>query len=221
MDETCLVLQHAFVSHGYRLVVTGHSLGAGTACCVARLLHDKGIPLQCFAYATPPCLDREAALQAVSYVTSVVHHDDIVPRASIANLKIMGDIVRDFVQKQQQGEEDFGAAVQEALAQKQDHVAGEIGSKHDMYVAGRVVFSFLQAGKYEAAVKDGTLRNLRRIELMPNCMSDHLCSGYSECTSAVANRLLGGEARDFAPWKQSLLCPVAPEDEAETETESD
>merc|ERR1712060_775636 len=93
-----------------------------------------------------------------------------------------------------------------------------IDSQHDMYIAGRVVFVYLQGGKYEAAVKDGTLRNLRRVEIVLNCFSDHLCSGYIAGTSQVASRPLGGIDRSFAPWevvqevaKPTRAARVAPE----------
>lgn len=45
--------------------------------------------LKCYAYATPPCLDRGTALAMASYTTSVVHHDDFVVRASLYNAKLM------------------------------------------------------------------------------------------------------------------------------------
>ena len=103
-------------------MLTGHSLGAATACCLAKLLYDRrrgcffeGFPsisigfhhlsafflwpfhrlyvntqlLKCYAYATPPCLDRESALHMAGYTTSVVHHDDFVVRASLYNCKLM------------------------------------------------------------------------------------------------------------------------------------
>ena len=43
---------------GYRLVLVGHSLGAGTAAILAILLRDQHPELRCFAYSPPGGLLR-------------------------------------------------------------------------------------------------------------------------------------------------------------------
>ena len=43
---------------GYRLVLVGHSLGAGTAAILAILLRDQYPDLRCFAYSPPGGLLR-------------------------------------------------------------------------------------------------------------------------------------------------------------------
>ena len=43
---------------GYRLVLVGHSLGAGTAAILAILLRDQYPELRCFAYSPPGGLLR-------------------------------------------------------------------------------------------------------------------------------------------------------------------
>lgn len=197
--EVSGTVQALFVAQGYQLIVTGHSLGAGTACCVAKLLHEKGIPLQCYGYATPPSLDRRAALDVMPYVTSVVNHDDLFPRASIANAKCVGDIATVVATKQKLG----GAVDPEELDAllcrgPQGRSAGE---RHSLFVAGRVLFLYIQQGQYEAAAKDGTMCSLRRIELTCTCMKDHLCEGYVEGTRQVAARLIAQPDKDFALWQ--------------------
>mmetsp|Transcript_65298 Transcript_65298/g.156074 ORF Transcript_65298/g.156074 Transcript_65298/m.156074 type:complete len:607 (-) Transcript_65298:42-1862(-) len=85
--------QAASSCQGYRLVLTGHSLGAGTAIICTELLRSKKIPgllpgakLQCFAYAPPPVLGPKdvAAMPGVE-VYSFVNRFDLVPRASMSN----------------------------------------------------------------------------------------------------------------------------------------
>lgn len=87
----------------YDVVVTGHSLGAGTACLLSLLLSSKtGMVVTTFAYAPPPVISRDSAAinfkhgsvgvesGKLSNVTggancmihSFVHHNDIVPRSS-------------------------------------------------------------------------------------------------------------------------------------------
>jgi len=69
-----------------RLTVLGHSLGAGTAALAAAIL--KNIPAtRCVAFATPPCLELDAAESCAPFLVSVVLHDDVVSRASLANVQ--------------------------------------------------------------------------------------------------------------------------------------
>ena len=118
--------------------VTGHSLGAGTACLLAILLreemriagvrrappppcsrrprnlalpgpcpahflcnssaratHERALPrtrlcvsqVRGVGFATPPVVDKAAALGCKSYIWSVVNHTDVVPRASVRNVQ--------------------------------------------------------------------------------------------------------------------------------------
>ena len=87
---------------GYRIRITGHSLGGGVATMIAVLVlrHfaqnrelstlfdesslsaavDETKLLQVYAYGTPSCLDAKLADSVKSVVTTVVLHDDVFPR---------------------------------------------------------------------------------------------------------------------------------------------
>lgn len=79
------------------LVVTGHSLGAGTAAAIAAelavrypelVLQEDGVTLprmQCFAFACPSVASAPLCDATSTFITSVVNCDDCVPRASVAN----------------------------------------------------------------------------------------------------------------------------------------
>ncbi|XP_063858266.1 diacylglycerol lipase-beta-like isoform X4 [Scylla paramamosain] len=72
---------------GYGLVITGHSLGAGTAVVVAALLKPRYPGLKCFAFSPPGGLcSKEFAQATQSFVMSVVVGDDLVPRLSLNSL---------------------------------------------------------------------------------------------------------------------------------------
>jgi len=74
---------------GYRLVVTGHSLGAGTAAILAFLLRSRypNTSVTCYAYSPPGgLLSGEAALESEKFTVSVVVGDDVIPRTSLANI---------------------------------------------------------------------------------------------------------------------------------------
>mmetsp|Transcript_5046 Transcript_5046/g.12564 ORF Transcript_5046/g.12564 Transcript_5046/m.12564 type:complete len:297 (-) Transcript_5046:427-1317(-) len=82
----------------YKLVITGHSLGAGVACLVTILVHHlratnpinerlqclQGRDIECFAMAPPPVFaPLSAAPQAVQNTLAFVHQYDIVPSLSV------------------------------------------------------------------------------------------------------------------------------------------
>jgi len=74
---------------GFRLVVTGHSLGAGTAAILAFLLRAKYpmLGVQCYAYSPPGgLLSRAAASESRGFTVSVVVGDDVIPRTSLTNI---------------------------------------------------------------------------------------------------------------------------------------
>jgi hypothetical protein len=77
---------------GYQLILTGHSLGAGTATLLALLLRPQFPNLHCYAYSPPGgLLSLDAAQQTRDYVTSVVLGDDIVPRLGIRTMEQLRD----------------------------------------------------------------------------------------------------------------------------------
>mmetsp|Transcript_108414 Transcript_108414/g.171059 ORF Transcript_108414/g.171059 Transcript_108414/m.171059 type:complete len:533 (+) Transcript_108414:57-1655(+) len=71
-----------------RIIVCGHSLGAGVAALLAALWRDHahfhGIDLRCVAYACPQVLDAELATAQSGHTTSLVVGTDLVPRFSLA-----------------------------------------------------------------------------------------------------------------------------------------
>ncbi|KAI5059894.1 hypothetical protein GOP47_0024314 [Adiantum capillus-veneris] len=86
---------------GYKLVLTGHSLGAGAACLLSYLLRESvgsgntrislrlGISssmIECWGFGCPPCVDRQLC-EGAPFIKNIVLQDDIVARASVAALE--------------------------------------------------------------------------------------------------------------------------------------
>uniref|UniRef100_H3D1S2 Diacylglycerol lipase-beta n=1 Tax=Tetraodon nigroviridis TaxID=99883 RepID=H3D1S2_TETNG len=72
----------------YKLVITGHSLGAGTASVLAVLLRSSFPTLQCYAFSPPGgLLSKALADYSKDFVVSVVLGKDLVPRLSIPNME--------------------------------------------------------------------------------------------------------------------------------------
>lgn len=97
-DEVELLLEELLLPNGYKLLITGHSLGAGTAALLAvllrarfpqQLLNDKGNLLKVLAFAPPPILDLDSALACSSFCTSIINNSDVIPRASLSNLAVL------------------------------------------------------------------------------------------------------------------------------------
>lgn len=87
---------------GFEIVLTGHSLGAGVASLVAVMLRngldERGLQdarVHCFGFATPACVDMSLAERTVGLITSVVLHDDVVPRLTARSLRaLMTELLR-------------------------------------------------------------------------------------------------------------------------------
>ena len=81
---------------GYRLVLVGHSMGAGIAVLLTMMLREM-VPgcsdARCYAMACPACMTLELATSCKDYVTSVIHGTDIVPTFSAATVDTLRDEV--------------------------------------------------------------------------------------------------------------------------------
>jgi hypothetical protein len=71
-----------------RLILCGHSLGAGVAALLATSWRDRaflpGVNIQCIAFACPQVLDSSLAAAQSNHTTSIIVGDDMVPRFSFA-----------------------------------------------------------------------------------------------------------------------------------------
>jgi len=71
-----------------RVIVVGHSLGAGVSALITALWHDRlafpGIDLRCVALACPQILDQRLSQAMGNFTTSILLGHDLVPRFSLA-----------------------------------------------------------------------------------------------------------------------------------------
>lgn len=97
------------VQHGYRIRITGHSLGGGVATLLGALVlrhleqtakqEGPGISssdhlpverrdlLRVYGYGSPSCVDAELSDYVKSFVTTVVLHDDVIPRLTPTSIR--------------------------------------------------------------------------------------------------------------------------------------
>ncbi|CAM9340264.1 unnamed protein product [Laminaria digitata] len=78
------VVHHLIKLHreGHKIVILGHSLGGGVAALLGVLLKDAIPDIRVVAFATPACADIGVSKLCESVCTSVVLHDDVVPRVT-------------------------------------------------------------------------------------------------------------------------------------------
>lgn len=90
-DDLELFLKELIIPQQFKILITGHSLGAGTACLLGIILKSRiqPIDLVVVAFATPAVLSYKACLDCLEFCTSVVNNSDMVPRLSISNLLTM------------------------------------------------------------------------------------------------------------------------------------
>ena len=92
------LLDRALQQTNYRqVVVTGHSLGAGTAAILTFLLRAKlpNIRVICYAYSPPGgLLDVEASTESEKFCMSVVVGDDVIPRTSLHNITALSQDIK-------------------------------------------------------------------------------------------------------------------------------
>eukprot|EP00977_Amphora_coffeiformis_P009810 scaffold2256_cov166-Amphora_coffeaeformis.AAC.15 len=103
-DELLGMINNLFLPQDFRIILCGHSLGAGTSCLLGLYLRSR-VPalkemmdngqyrLRVMAFATPAVLNFDACVAAAPFCTSVVNNSDIVPRASVSNLVIMNQLL--------------------------------------------------------------------------------------------------------------------------------
>ncbi|KAJ3289455.1 hypothetical protein HDU79_004038 [Rhizoclosmatium sp. JEL0117] len=76
--------------YGRKLIVTGHSMGAGVAALVANILRHDFPSTHCYAYEPPGCVvSRRAAQYFENFCTSIVTGDDLIARISRNSLELL------------------------------------------------------------------------------------------------------------------------------------
>jgi len=138
-----------------RVLVVGHSLGAGVAALLTALWHEGGgrlsaTEVRCLALACPQVLDANLSLAQSEHTTSLVVGDDCVPCLSLASCFDLRDALVSLADPASRGlDSSFEAArVLEAaqagddasLAEKYRTIRQLVGSAPDrLFPAGRII----------------------------------------------------------------------------------
>lgn len=71
----------------YKLITTGHSMGAGIAAIAAITLHPYHRDVRCFGFCPPACLSLDLAIRSEPFIYSFVHGNDVTPRFHVAAME--------------------------------------------------------------------------------------------------------------------------------------
>ena len=178
----CGELVRVLAESGVRVVLVGHSLGAGVATVATVMLkHEYEVSnVECFAFAPPPAMGRVAADACRDYVFSVVNSDDVIPRTGVPPLKAFVASLCKLRDIQAMGGGDF-AKVEVILdriewtkletSMTELHVEKVYGT----YVPGRILFAFGggDLGPYRGVEVDPAFPPLRLPVLSKRMLSDH------------------------------------------------
>eukprot|EP00980_Cylindrotheca_fusiformis_P001349 scaffold338_cov116-Cylindrotheca_fusiformis.AAC.14 len=90
-DKVGPTIQKLLEEHStYEFIVTGHSLGAGTACLLTIMLQSKQLvhaPIRCFAFASPPVFAPLEACPNLDSITNFIHEHDVAPFLSVFSVR--------------------------------------------------------------------------------------------------------------------------------------
>jgi hypothetical protein len=207
LEETSHLLEHFFQE--YEVIICGHSLGAGVSTLLGMFLKKQlpNLDLRVYAFATPACCSRDAALACQSYITSVVNNNDCVPRMSLMNLRTMHKLFMLVDQKLDEkglSPKDFKTAKRyisdlmvidsdlllapEELTsfletEFQEEDADETFSDIQLFVPGKVVSVWNNTKDPSiigSKVTTGVAKAFRQLFVEPNMLSDHACDKYRQ-----------------------------------------
>lgn len=114
-----------------KLIITGHSLGAGTAALLSMLLQNEFDGVECFAFAPPAVLSTGLCSVSESVVTSVICEDDIVPRFSTMAVETLRQEVIDYPWAEEM-KQDMKASQVGKLAIETKNKLGRMAKHHKL-----------------------------------------------------------------------------------------
>jgi sn1-specific diacylglycerol lipase len=82
---------------GYRLYVTGHSLGGGCAATLSLMLKHKFPSLKCLCFSPPSMMSAGVAVAGQAFITSFILDADIVPRLSYQSMEHLRNDVLEMI----------------------------------------------------------------------------------------------------------------------------
>lgn len=190
------IIQEWVVPTGYKVILTGHSLGAGVAALVGILLQDrfasKELNLKVWAFASPPVIDYDAALACQSYVTTIVNNFDIIPRCSLSNVAVL----LEFLNYLEKAIEDSGQPLPKDFVSASQYVFNVIAKKEDTELDAEEIVKGMEQGFERVKLRDPDhLYVPGRVIHMSNDINASDSSSSMETTTATEVQVINGTSK--------------------------
>jgi hypothetical protein len=197
------------------LIITGHSLGAGTACllnikCHVEKLFGEDRSIKCFAFAPPPTfstcdsheyLDEkmEASIQkAIANTVAYIHDNDCVPFLSMSTIRRLAkmldavDNVTEhmwFFRRFQIFWEyrDIPQDIFDSVARARETKSKPIDGACDMAIPARIVIWMKKnaVGLFDGYGCDANMVAQLDVFMCEDMVADHMCEQYEDSLDAL------------------------------------
>lgn len=180
----------------YELILTGHSLGAGTACLLTIMVQSKELvsaPTRCFAYASPPVFAPLEAYPHLGTITNFIHQHDMAPFLSVYSVRHLLSqlqIIQSYAYTKMSRLERFQVAVGQTPPPPamMDHFKQwqpfseplrgapclRIPAAKTIWLHERVKHSY----DWECVEHQDMLQNFSDLRIHPEMLTDHFAPGY-------------------------------------------
>jgi pimeloyl-ACP methyl ester carboxylesterase len=212
-------------SAGYKLILTGHSLGGGVAAVLALGLKKRVTRMKCFAFGPPPCMEESLAESANQFVTSVVLRHDLVTRASVQNVDLLVHTLNnsrtkfwnffildckriarwrpwgvDGVENEPPTEPSRIEPRSSFFSKFYKTFFSRERAARDFFLPGNILHIYSRYGIFHAGYVSRSHPSLNRIEISPSMIRDHLGEQYFRAMAEI------GTDQPPCIWKRFKDC---------------
>ncbi|EWM24606.1 Lipase, class 3, partial [Nannochloropsis gaditana] len=113
---------HRLAKEGYSLTLAGHSAGGAVAALLGVLMREEGMTegLRCYTFGSPACVNQKLAQVCEAFVTTVVLHDDVIPRVTPTGVR---GLLKDLLSERERAEQHWQDDVEAIIVRSKGHWA--------------------------------------------------------------------------------------------------
>lgn len=206
---------HHHSKHITRFVVTGHSLGAGTASLLTMMVakhvdelralaNNPNFDFHCYSYAPPAASSLNLGKKYENYITSFIYQDDIVGKLSYGTAMKLKELVLDTISaystlggfRKTMGDPKARNTCFDIISQSRESLNSSTDSAYpSLYIPGRLIHiqrdisdkdkHSLTFKKSSFSLHDTTNDICKEMKLTKTCIEDHMISAYQDAFVAL------------------------------------
>ncbi|KAI9345060.1 Alpha/Beta hydrolase protein [Pilaira anomala] len=168
---------HHYKKQLERFIITGHSLGGGTASVLTMMVADHveelkqlsspGFELHCYNYAPAAVCSVDLCERYSAFISSFVCKDDIVARLSYGTAMKLKELVLDMITAYE-----------------------TLGGFRALYIPGRIFHIDQDQEEKKYLVHETTHEISNEMKLTKTCIEDHMITTYQNAFEALKDQLL-------------------------------